>query len=323
VFVPLRAGQVVAVAADTGAVLWTTPAQTEVGITASAGAVYVATVDALEALSAATGEPTWRAPLPAPAAAAPLVSGPHVVGVLRSGEVRSLDRSSGSTVWTQNLGGAPALVSPVINDRFLAALSEGEVVLVETTSGRLLWRQRLPAAVTALRVDLDRVFVGSRDNFLYALDGRDGRVRWRWRTGGDVIGVPEVDDRRVYFVSLDNVVRALDRVNGAQRWKTGLPTRPIGGPLVLGGELIVAGVSAALQVLDVDGGTLRAAAALDAEPSLPPLAVPLAASGDPSLVVITRDGKLRRLTRTRVDPAASEPAPPSLLPPPGPPPGLP
>jgi outer membrane protein assembly factor BamB len=320
VFVSLKTGQVVAVATDTGAVRWTTAAPTEVGPAASAGAVYVATVDAIEALAAVTGERTWRAPLPAALAAAPLVSGPHVIGVLRSGEVRALDRASGTMAWTQTLGGTPDLVSPVVNDRFLAALSEGEVVLVETTSGRLLWRRRLPAPTTALRVDLDRVFVGSRDNFLYALDGRDGRIRWRWRTGGDVIGVPEVDDRRVYFVSLDNVVRALDRVNGAQRWKAGLPTRPIGGPVLLGGELIVAGVSAALHVVDIGTGRLQPAIALDAEPSLPPLAVASPGSDGPSVVVVTRDGRLRRLTRARVDPSVSESAPPTPPPVPDPPP---
>jgi outer membrane protein assembly factor BamB len=212
----------------------------------------------------------------------------------------------------------------VSDDRFAAALAEGDVVAVEASSGRLLWRQRLPAAVSALRATNDRVFVGARDNFLYALDGRDGHVRWRWRTGGDVIGVPEVDLRRVYFVSLDNVVRALDRVNGAQRWKAGLPTRPVGGPLVLGSELVVAGVSAALHVVDVATGKLRPAVALDAEPSLPPLAVtPAGPGGDgPSLVLVTRDGKLRRLTRGRNEgvPTESEPPPPV---PPEPPPVLP
>ena len=34
----------------------------------------------------------------------------------------------------------------------------------------------------------------------------DGRVDWRWRTGGDVIGKPVADERYVYFVALDNVL---------------------------------------------------------------------------------------------------------------------
>ena len=61
----------------------------------------------------------------------------------------------------------------------------------------------------------DRLYLGSDDNFFYSLSANDGVVRWRWRTGADVVGAPVADARRVYFTSLDNVLRALDLGSGA------------------------------------------------------------------------------------------------------------
>jgi outer membrane protein assembly factor BamB len=154
------------------------------------------------------------------------------------------------------------------------------------------------------------VFAGSLDNFLYAIDAADGRIRWRWRTGGDVVGVPVVTSDRVYFASLDNVLRALDRSHGAQRWKRPLPTRPVGGPHVVGTELLVPLVSAEIAVVDAREGTSAKPVALGAEPATPVVPVSAAAGQPPTndaFVVVTRDGRAQ-LFRKSVPPPAAPPA---------------
>ena len=45
-----------------------------------------------------------------------------------------------------------------------------------------------------------------------------GRLDWRFRFGGDVVGIAATSDL-VFVVSLDNLVRALNRSNGNQIWK--------------------------------------------------------------------------------------------------------
>ena len=64
----------------------------------------------------------------------------------------------------------------------------------------------------------------------------DGRVDWRWRTGGDVIGRPMADDRHVYFVAPDNVLRAMNLVTGGQQWMRPLPLRPAWGATKAGAD---------------------------------------------------------------------------------------
>src|SRR5260370_28435020 len=94
---------------------------------------------------------------------------------------------------------------------------------------------------------------------------REGRVDWRWRTGGDVIGLPVVDDNNVYFVSLDNVLRALDRKTGAQQWLRGLPFRPAWAPVKVGGTIVVAGQALSLRAYKITDGTAAGEVAALAE----------------------------------------------------------
>jgi hypothetical protein len=93
----------------------------------------------------------------------------------------------------------------------------------------------------------------------------DGRVDWRWRTGGDVIGKPVADDRYVYFVSLDNVLRAMNMVTGGQQWMRPLPMRPAWGAVRAGSTIVVAGQLPPLRAFNIkDGvaaGTLTGVAA--------------------------------------------------------------
>ena len=120
---------------------------------------------------------------------------------------------------------------------------------LRVATGDPVWERRLGGAPTGLLATDDRLYAGSTDNFFYALDSRDGRVAWRWRTGADLVGIPVVDERHVYFVSLDNALRALSRKSGVQRWLRLLPLRPTRGPLEVGGTLIVSGIAPMLRAL--------------------------------------------------------------------------
>jgi outer membrane protein assembly factor BamB len=47
------------------------------------------------------------------------------------------------------------------------------------------------------------------DGFIYCLEYRSGRVRWKYQTGGQITGSPLVYDDIVYIGSSDHTVYAL------------------------------------------------------------------------------------------------------------------
>ena len=138
-------------------------------------------------------------------------------------------------------------------------------------NGEPLWERRLGGPANEILALDQRLYAGSQDNFFYCVMTADGRVDWRWRTGGDVIGKPIADERLVYFVALDNVLRAMNQVTGGQQWMRPLPMRPAWGPVLAGSTIVVSGQVPTLRAFNVkDGvatGTLTGVAAPQTAPA--------------------------------------------------------
>jgi outer membrane protein assembly factor BamB len=145
----------------------------------------------------------------------------------------------------------------------------------------------------------DRVFVGSTDNYLYALDSSTGRLLWRFGTGGDVVGAT-ADDRFVYFAALDNLLRALRRGSGNQIWKRDLATRTIAPPSTFGGVVVVSGNNPLLAAFNATTGDpidkFELAADIQGIPLVDATPLPFRVA----MIVITRDGRAIGLRPTRM-----------------------
>ena len=63
------------------------------------------------------------------------------------------------------------------------------------------------------------VFVGSDDNYIYALDQYTGALQWRYKTGRVCISSPSVSGGMVFVGSCDNYIYALDQYTGALQWR--------------------------------------------------------------------------------------------------------
>lgn len=72
-------------------------------------------------------------------------------------------------------------------------------------------------AVYAKGNDLTICF-GSSDGFMYAVD-KDGRLKWKFKTNGIIRSTPVFYNNKVYFGSWDTYVYAVDIANGALVWK--------------------------------------------------------------------------------------------------------
>jgi outer membrane protein assembly factor BamB len=100
---------------------------------------------------------------------------------------------------------------------------------VDASSGRERWKLALGADLpfkwgwdfylSGPAVAGARVFAGSGNGEVLAVDAAAGRVVWRFATGGRVRSSPTVADGVVYVGSFDGHLYALDAESGALRWK--------------------------------------------------------------------------------------------------------
>jgi len=284
---------VVAVSLSDGATRWSADRRVAIAPAAGDDMVFVVSEGTVVALAAKSGDTAWRVPLEG--AARLFHDGGWLIVSAEKGEVVALRAQDGSMLWRHDPG-APVVQLPAVGgDRLFLSLQDGRVVALELRTGRSVWQRTLGGPPERLLPLGDRLFVGSADKYFYCLDAKDGKIKWRWRTGGEITGAPAADERHVYFLSLDNQLRALNRGNGNQVWRTSLPVRALAGPLPMAGLLLVSGISAEIRAYrPVDGaaaGEVAAAGELVAPPHVVTTASPLG----PRLVVLTGAGHLQLL----------------------------
>jgi outer membrane protein assembly factor BamB len=155
------------------------------------------------------------------------------------------------------------------DDRVLTGFADGYVVSLSATSGEVQWARSLAAAsdqfvdvdstpafstVGAAAANASVVLASSYSGGLYALDPRDGNVRWHLGIEGAGTVTPNGD--RLYFAAPRQGLHALDRA-GRVVWRQGLTSAgDLTPPQVIGRYLVFTGSRAGLFVVDRDTGAL-------------------------------------------------------------------
>jgi len=268
-FFSIEGDRLVAYDIATGKQSWLVSARPLVEPTAGNGLVFVVEAGKITALRAADGSVAWTLPVPSTPAVRPVWDNGWLIVGTDAGELLALRATDGEVIWRRDLQspahGRPGLAA----DRVYTPTKDGRIVALRVETGEPIWERRIGGAPADLLALDERLFVGSTDNFFYCLLAKNGEIDWRWRTGGDVVGLPIADDSHVYFVSLDNLLRALSQKSGGQRWMRPLPMRPAWGPVAAGSTIIVAGAAAVRGFAMKDGapaGELPAAGEIAAQP---------------------------------------------------------
>jgi outer membrane protein assembly factor BamB len=227
-----------------------------------------------------------------------------LIGIFERGLVIAFSANDGRMLWTHELGTASRFAPAIDGVRAIFALEDSRAVALRLADGRTDWEQKLEGMLTQPSFAHDRVFVGSNNNFLYALTNESGRLAWRWKTGGDVIGTSGDTKGGAYYASLDNVLRAVNRGNGNQRWIKEIPTRPVLPPQTFGDGMkyeeivVLTGATSEIDAFAAKNGAVIGMYTPPADSSLEdaPLIDPLLKPYQVAMVVITRDGRAIGLT---------------------------
>lgn len=271
VFVTTGYGELVALDAASGGVLWRQRVEAPVGgaPTVQNGVVYVAGRNATGwAVRAADGKVLWtvsgiNAQSGVTGVAAPAVDGDLVVFPFASGQLLGVDSATGEQRWSAQVAGtrrgrAIAFIRDLTGDPVIA----GNVVLAGSSSGRIgafdratglqLWSEQDGANSPVL------VAGGS----IFAVNDQAQLVRLDAQTGGRIFAVPlpyyttervrRQDDIHVHYgpvlaggrlfvASSDGILRSFDPRSGALVGQAPIPGGAATAPVVSGGTLYVTG----------------------------------------------------------------------------------
>ncbi|MFE3585815.1 outer membrane protein assembly factor BamB family protein [Streptomyces vinaceus] len=189
----------------------------------SAGTLFVGVGDhSLYAVDARTGAAKWRAATNGAVVSSPAVSSGHLVATDTSGTLYALDATSGHRMWDHRANyssSPPTLAVPTAGKPTWIYAGTTQGVEAIDLTGRLRWTFHTREPVTSSpAVVAGKVYFGSRDNSLYAVDAVTGMLTWSTRTRGDIVTAPAVDQDTVYIGSSDAKVYAINATTGATRW---------------------------------------------------------------------------------------------------------
>lgn len=296
-YVPLRDGKLIAIALTDGHTLWTVEAPTALRPATGDMRLFVTGEKDIRALSVADGHESWRVALEESANVAPLFDTGWLFVGTANGHLVALRAADGVVLWKLDMGASLSARPAPSGESIYLPLSDGRIIAADLRTGAEQWTRKLAGAPAEILALDDRLFVGSEDNYFYCISSQDGGIKWRWRTGGDIVAAPVVDEARVYFMSLDNVLRALDRHNGSQRWQRPLTSRTSGGPLRSGSLIVVATLSPQLQAYQrIDGKPAGSSPDLEGDEISSTLAAPpqrVSLDGHDAFVLITRQGVIQ------------------------------
>lgn len=221
--------------AESGDLLWQfqTNGSISGGLEVNGDAVYFGSDDGhLYALDVTTRELNWKFSTSAMVRSAPAFYGRQVLFTSDDGYLYSVDKHNGERLWQFDLQDGQL-------DRYPpAAYAPWEFD----------WGKSSPVTIG------NRVYVGSADGHLYAIDARDGSLLWKFQAADRVRGTPVVHGNWVYFSSWDHNVYALDATTGNLRWKQSTGDRIVSSPAYIEGKIIIGSRDANLYTWNAKTG---------------------------------------------------------------------
>lgn len=210
---------------ETGHRVWATPL-------IISDTVYIGSMDRhLYALRLSDGDEVWRFSAGGAFASRPTLRGDTLYIGAFDNRVYAISTETGTERWrfpAEGTGDNWFWGSPVVRDDTLYAVDvKGNVYALDAETGELIWHRELddeqPVPVRAgpaLNEDGSRLFIGSKNGTLYALDTAEGTVKWKEEAKGEILSTPVVSGSVVYEALIlgEQRVRALDADSSDEIW---------------------------------------------------------------------------------------------------------
>lgn len=164
----------------------------------------------------------------------PIVAYNKVYSASRMGDVIAFEKESGKKVWQADLS--------------------------DINGERSFWDSRTSALVAGGPISgLKKIFIGTENGDVFALDAETGELVWQAKIKGEVITQPAIDSGILVVNSSSGIVKAFDAHTGEDLWKVerdvpALTLRGISTPVTASGGVLIGSGKGELNVYMLETG---------------------------------------------------------------------
>ncbi|MBU2869786.1 outer membrane protein assembly factor BamB [Colwellia sp. E2M01] len=158
----------------------------------------------------------------------PIIAYDKVYSASRMGYVTAFEKDSGDRVWRADLS--------------------------DLNNERNFWEARTSALVAGgPTAGLNKIFVGTENGDVYALDSETGELVWHSKIKGEVITPPAIDSGVLVVNSASGLLKAFDATTGEELWEIeqdvpALTLRGISAPTIASGGVLVGSAKGDINV---------------------------------------------------------------------------
>ena len=157
--------------------------------------------------------------------------------------------------WEFNTGGQVFSSPAIAEGKVFVGSNNKKVYALDQNTGAKIWEYKTGNVVYSAPAVADgKVFVGSADKKVYAFDQNTGAKIWEYATGGAVYSSPAIADGKVFIGSYDNRIYALDQNTGAKIWEYVTGGPIYSSPAVADGKALVGSGDKKFYALDQNTG---------------------------------------------------------------------
>lgn len=142
----------------------------------------------------------------------PAVVGGRVYVTSLSGYLYCLDAETGEKIWETPVGNSRSSPAVVVGkNKVYVGSNDDKVYAVNLENGTIEWTFTTGGSVRSSPVFYSNyIYIGSNDDNIYAINANTGAKVWSYKTGGDVHSSPAASDGMVFVGSGDNKLYYFD-----------------------------------------------------------------------------------------------------------------
>ena len=182
-------------------------------------------------------------------------------------------------IWNTSVGDGVAnhfsrIKPAVAYNKVFAASRDGDVIAFEQRTGKKLWQadlsnidgersffaRRQSAQLAGGPITgINRVFIGSENGDIYALDAETGKLAWQGKVKGEIINAPAIDSGILMVNSASGILQAFNASTGEVLWKNeqevpALTLRGLSPPVIASGGVLVGQANGNVSVFLLEKG---------------------------------------------------------------------
>ena len=156
------------------------------------------------------------------------------------GMIRVVDPLTGNQKDTVDIGVYIAASPSLAGDMAYFGDYDGTVFGLNIRTKKMVWEipgnEQSGSVLAVPAVGNNSVVIGNEDKYLYCYNASDGKLIWKYRTNGRIVGSAVITATKVLFTSTEGYVYILGLTDGKKLWSFNTGTPVSSSPAVIKGK---------------------------------------------------------------------------------------